>query len=192
MSGFSAVQVLYRQNGISTMRKLIFILLAATTHHLIHGQDQLTNTLSCDIVIGSPEVKLPDIAWLQGHWLGEAFGGIIEEIWSPPRGNSMMGIFRLLVSDTVKFYETMTLAEENGSLILRLRHFHRDLKGWEEKNETVNFKLVKVTANRFYFNGLTFERAGKNEINAYVVVVFPDGRKGEVKFNFKRLNPPNH
>ncbi len=53
----------------------------------------------------SPQATLQDIAWISGYWKGEAFGGITEEMWSNPLGNSMMFAFKLVVDDKVKFYE---------------------------------------------------------------------------------------
>jgi len=92
----------------------------------------------------SPKATLKDVLWLQGHWQGEAFGGIAEEIWSPPRGESMMFVFRLVNDDTVSFYEVGHIKEIDGTLILQLKHFDGNLKGWEEKDDTVDFKLVKI------------------------------------------------
>mgnify|MGYP003712231237 FL=1 len=54
----------------------------------------------------SPKANLEDVSWIEGHWTGEAFGGIAEEIWSAPLGNSMMFVFRLVNDDKVSFYES--------------------------------------------------------------------------------------
>ena len=54
----------------------------------------------------------------------------------------MMGSFRMIENDTVNFYELMTITEQDESLILKLKHFSSDLKGWEEKDTTVDFPLV--------------------------------------------------
>lgn len=69
--------------------------------------------------------------------------------------------------------------------MLRLKHFHDDLKGWEEKNETVDFPLVKVTENRVYFDGFTFEKISDTEMNVYVVIG-PEENLQEAKFPYKR------
>ncbi|MGB6150574.1 MAG: DUF6265 family protein, partial [Pricia sp.] len=37
------------------------------------------------------------------------------------------------------------------------KHFHGDLRGWEVKDEVQRFKLIKVSDNRIYFEGFTFE-----------------------------------
>jgi hypothetical protein len=134
----------------------------------------------------SPSASLNEVSWIAGHWQGEAFGGIAEEIWSPPSGGSMMCAFKLTKEDKVQFYEICTITEENGTLMLRLKHFHPDLKGWEEKDETVEFPLVRLTGDRAYFSGFTFERVSENEMNIYVLISGEPGKEEEVKFNYKK------
>ncbi|MEQ9413961.1 MAG: DUF6265 family protein [Cyclobacteriaceae bacterium] len=145
------------------------------------------NTLSFNEEDGSPKASLSDIDWIQGHWRGKAFGGITEEIWAPPLGNSMMCAFKLVIDNQIKFYEITTITEEEGTLMLRLKHFHKDLKGWEEKDVTQDFRLVKVTPGKVYFEGFTFERISENEINMYVVIDSQDEKPLETKFNYTRV-----
>lgn len=56
----------------------------------------------------------------------------------------MMGMYRLIRNAKPAFYELCTIVEENGSLVLRLKHFNPDLKGWEETDKTVDFPLVAL------------------------------------------------
>ena len=139
-----------------------------------------------DSVAGSPKANIEDVAWLAGHWQGNAFGGIVEEIWAPPLGNSMMGSFKLVADEKVQFYELETISEENETLILRLKHFCADLKGWEEKDETVDFKLVKIIYGKACFDGFTIERISENELNMYVIIDY-EGTKQEMKFEYKKV-----
>ncbi len=111
--------------------------------------------------------------------------GIIEEIWSPPLGGSMMFSFKLVVDNEVNFYELGHIRELNESLVFELKHFAGDLKGWEEKDEVQSFKLVKVDGDRLYFEGFTFEKISENEINIYGLI--NNGEKAEeVRFNYKK------
>ncbi len=151
-----------------------------------YAQDAFPNTQRMDSIKISPTATLQDISWIQGHWKGEAFGGIVEEIWTPPLGGSMMCAFKLVVDEEVRFYEIVTISEEENSLILRLKHFHKDLKGWEEKDETVDFPLVKVTPEKMFFDGFTFERISDNEMNIYVIIG-DEGKEQEAKFNYKKV-----
>lgn len=136
----------------------------------------------------SPKASLNEIAWIAGHWKGEAFGGIAQEIWSPPLGDSMMFVFKLAAEGKVQFYEVGHIQQTGETLLLQLKHFHGSLKGWEEKDETVDFKLVKLEGNSAYFEGFTIEKISENEINMYVVVGSEDGTSEEVKFNYKRVD----
>jgi len=145
------------------------------------------NTISFEEGTKSPIAQLSDIAWMEGHWKGEAFGGIVEEIWSPPMGGSMMFSFKLVADGKVQFYELGHIQQIRETLILQLKHFHGDLKGWEEKDETVDFKLIKMTADRVYFDDFTLEKINENEINVYVVIGHEDGSSEEVKFNYKKV-----
>lgn len=133
----------------------------------------------------SPKATLSEVAWIQGAWEGEAFGGQVQEVWTPPLGDSMMCAFKLVVDGKVQFYELCQIREENGSLILRLKHFNGDLKSWEEKNDTVDFKLVKVGKDIVYFEGFTIEKASENQLNMYVMIG-EEGKKSEMTFNYTR------
>ena len=134
----------------------------------------------------SPKATLTDYRWIEGHWKGEAFGGITEEMWSPALGGSMMFVFKLVVDGEVQFYEVGGIRETEGTLLMQLKHFNSDFKGWEEKNETVDFKLVKAEKDKLFFDELTFEKIDKNEMNIYVIITNKDGNTEEVKFNYKK------
>lgn len=144
-----------------------------------------TNTLKFLDNDTSPTATLKDVNWIAGYWKGEAFGGITEEFWSPPLGDSMMFSFKLVVNDKVVFYELGGIRAINNTLLLQLKHFGNDFKGWEEKEETVDFKLIKIENNRIYFDEFTFEKISDSEMNLYVVIE-ENGEKEEVKFNYKK------
>lgn len=148
---------------------------------------QSKNTVKYSDSIPPVKASLHDVAWIEGHWRGEAFGGITEEIWSPPFGDSMMFSFKLINDNKVTFYELGVIREIQESLILQLKHFHGDLKGWEEKDETIDFKLVKIEKNKIFFDELTFEKISTDKINVYVVIDHKDGTSEEMKFNYKRV-----
>lgn len=162
---------------------LISFLLIVTVN--CFGQEQFENTLVYDETAGSPKAGLADVAWIAGQWRGEALGGVVEENWSRPFGGSMMAAFKLTVNGQVKFYELETIVEVDDTLLLRLKHFSADLHGWEARDETVDFRLVKVTGDRVYFDGMTFEKVSEDEMNVYVVIGDEGGEK-ETRFNYRR------
>lgn len=131
------------------------------------------------------EPKLENIAWISGTWHGEAFGGITEEIWSEPSDGSMMATFKLTVDGKVQFYEIEIIREVENSLILQLKHFNNDLKGWETKDETVDFPLKEITETKVVFEGMTFEKVSENEMTIYVDIKENENVE-TVKFNYKK------
>ena len=134
----------------------------------------------------SPKANLEDVAWIEGHWIGEAFGGTAEEIWSAPMGNSMMFVFRLVNDDKVSFYESGHIQQLDDSIILQLKHFDGNMRGWEEKDQTIDFKLVKLEPNKVYFEGLTMEKISEDQINVWVLIE-ENGNTGEVLFAYNRM-----
>lgn len=132
------------------------------------------------------EPKLKNITWIAGNWKGEAFGGKTEENWSKPSGGSMMATFKLVKDDKVVFYEIEIIREINNTLILQLKHFNNDLKGWESKDDTVDFQLKEITPTKVIFEGMTFEKISDNEMNVYVDMHEKDGTIKTMKFNYKK------
>ncbi len=144
------------------------------------------NILTLDSLSTSPKASLNDAAWISGNWKGEAFGGTTEENWSTPSGDSMMATFKLIVNNKVEFYEIEIIRKVKESLILQLKHFSGDLKGWETKDETVDFPLVEISDRSIYFDGMTFEKISDHEMNVYVLMRNKDGSSSELKFNYKK------
>jgi hypothetical protein len=153
------------------------------------GQQRTTeNTVRLAGGSASPPATITDMAWFAGHWTGEGLGGQVEEIWSPAQAGAMMGMFRLLLDGKTAFYELMTLVEENGSLVLRVKHFNPDLTGWEDKGESVAFALVAVDGDRYLFDGLTIHRQRDDTITIYVAISSKDGTVREEVFRYARVD----
>jgi hypothetical protein len=67
----------------------------------------------------------------------------------------MMGMFRRIEDGRVAFYEILALVEEEGSLTMRVKHFTGDFVSWEEKEDFVSFRLVRLAEREANFEGLT-------------------------------------
>lgn len=109
----------------------------------------------------SPPATLEQVDWLVGQWSGTGIGGApAMESWLPPTGTTMVGTF---VQETdkgeIQFTEHLYLMEEEGTLVLRLKHFNADLTGWEEKDDMLTFRLVAIEPCAAYFNALTLRCA---------------------------------
>lgn len=141
------------------------------------------NTLHYNDEKGSEKATLEDISWLAGNWIGEAFEGEFEENWSKPTGGSMMFNFKLVAEGKVVFYELGHIIEKENTLLYQIKHFDSNLKGWEEKDKSEDFRFIKKEKNRMYFDNFTFEKVSDNEVNVYA---YFEESKEEVVFNFKK------
>lgn len=140
--------------------------------------DDISDTIKADI---------KDLGWIAGHWQGEAFGGIIDEVWLPPLGQSMLGTFKLVKDGKDGFMEILTISETpNGSLELSLRHFNPDLVAWEKKEEVLRFPLLRLERHRAYFRSFTFELLDEDRLNIHALFI-EDGQRERITFAYTRV-----
>lgn len=128
------------------------------------------------------------LEWIVGSWHGEAMGGETEEVWSAVSSESMMGMFKHSIKGKVNFYELMTISKTVDSFVLRLKHFHSDLKGWEEKDDRVEFPFLSATENEINFDGLRFQKISDKEIHVYVRMKEKGKASYELKFIYYKTN----
>lgn len=132
--------------------KILIVIVTTFSCFFIHSQDVL------HLKEGESPGKgnLSQLTWLEGYWTGIGFSGDSDEIWMPAVDNSMQGIFRYAKNDTLNFSEYIVIEELEESLVIKLKHFSRDLSPWEEKEDWTTFKLVKIKGQTAYFSGLTY------------------------------------
>ena len=155
-----------------------------------HAAEMMTpNTSRLASGESSPRAAIESMAWIAGTWRGAAAGDESEETWGMPNAGSMLGMYRLTKDAKPVFYELLALTEENGSLVLRIKHFHPDLSGWEERTDSVTMPLVAVRSDRVYFEGLTFESQGDDGLAIYVAI--EDRTTGSIREEvFKLIRVP--
>lgn len=133
----------------------------------------------------SPNASIAQMHWLIGQWSGEGIGGAAaHESWLPPSGTTMVGTFVQETADgAIRFTEHLYLMEQDGSLTLKLKHFNADLTGWEERNDTTDFRLLAIEDCAAFFHSLTLRCDGTNGLLA--AVRMKGG--GELVFRLRRI-----
>ncbi|MBY6204838.1 DUF6265 family protein [Halomonas denitrificans] len=139
-----------------------------------------------------PAASIDELSWLAGSWVGEGLGGRAREVYSPPMGGVITGHFVFQRGDAMGFSEILSIAPLGDSLVYRLKHFHPDLTGWEEKDEVIEFPLVAKEGDAFYFDGLTIRKDGEDGMVAAVRIDRGDAGVSEAVFRYRRENgrPP--
>lgn len=140
---------------------------------------------------GEAPIVLADVAWIAGHWEDRSGGDLSEEVWTAPEGDSMLGMWRLVLGGKARVLELLTLASTEEGVVLRLRHFDPALVAREEKAQAVVLKAVRRVPGGVLFEGpsvgaegqvrLTYRKAGEDGL---AVTLEKAGKTEE--FAFKR------
>ena len=135
-----------------------------------------------------PPASIEQAEWLVGDWVGTGIDGAeAAESWLPPSGDTMVGLFVQEKPDGgLMFTEHMDLAEEGGSLVLKLKHFNPDLTGWEEKDGMVRFRLLSIEPCAAYFSSLTYRCEAEGGLLVAVRMKSEGDAVEELVFRFKR------
>ena len=136
----------------------------------------------------SPPATIADAAWLIGQWSGEGIAGAeAHESWLAPSGTTMVGTF---VQETaeggIMFTEHMYLMEQDGSLVVSLKHFNPDLSGWEEKGDMVTFRLLAAEPCALFFHALTYRCDADGGMVVAVRMKSDKAEVQELTFRFTR------
>jgi len=95
-------------------------------------------------------IDVEELAWIAGHWGGDAFGGQIEEAWFSPAGRSMSGSFRLVRDGLAVMYELLLLEQDDdGEIYYRFKHISRGWEPWEETR--LEYRLTAVEGRKATF-----------------------------------------
>ena len=140
----------------------------------------------------APSIRLADLSWIEGHWRDESGGGLSEEIWTAPAGDSLMGMWRFAQDGEVRVFELLAIKAEDGKLVLRFRHFDPKLAAREEKDRPLVWPLIRSGPREAVFEGpeasgketarLTYRRPDEDTL----VVVLEKGGKAQ-EFRYRRV-----
>lgn len=123
----------------------------------------------------APAPQIAGLGFLTGRWVAiNPNKTVNEEIWSPPRGNVLIGSFRQIRLDgDCAFVELSQIAVQGEEIVLRLRHLHGELQVPEGRGDISLFRLVSLTKDRVEFTGtsgaesvtsVVYERKSETEL----------------------------
>jgi len=143
--------------------------------------------LSPQLFAQENKYSMDDLTWLVGAWEGKGLGGEVVEVWDRPRGNAMMGMFKLIKDDKVVFMEIMSIMPGDEGLELRVKHFHGNFVAWEDKDQYVTFKLQEAGENFANFSGLTMKREG-DQLKLVLRMRMKNGETRDEVFEYQKIN----
>src|SRR5579863_965224 len=102
-----------------------------------------------------PKATLNDVRWMEGEWKGNLDGGMQQYMAFAPVSGHMPGFGRGWGADgKIWYYEINDFVEVDGSLEFHVKHFSSDLADWEGKDGFLRHRLLALTDNTLYFDGL--------------------------------------
>lgn len=138
---------------------------------------------------------MQSLSMLEGRWVFEFNGGLMEEVWLSPTESNLTGTMRQIRNGTVNLVEVFTITkEDDGSLVYRLRHFDADLTPWKSEaagpitgvieEATGDRIVIRATENTGGVKSLTYERTDPDTLIA--TLEFEDADHDRFVLTFKR------
>lgn len=129
---------------------------------------------------------------LEGNWRGKIGNDIVDEYWSVTLADSIMGMFRWEKAGKISFYEFVVIDKLTDKIRLKIKHFHANLTGWEERSDFVQYVLHEVTDKRIVFGSddpnergqLIYEQPNEDKLIATLVMAKGDQ---SLRFEFDRM-----
>lgn len=130
--------------------------------------------LAALVPIALSAADIQQLAFMTGHWRGEAGGKQIEEIWNAPESGSMTGMYREMQDGRTTFYEFLNIEQGDSGPVLLIEHFDPGLRGWEDKGKPASFHIKDfLPAGEVVFESndtanpllLTYSRTGRNTMD---------------------------
>ena len=133
-----------RLNGFFLPCIIFFSLSQCQTIAWAQQTPSVTQANNQSYVIGA---TLDEFSWLEGTWRGESPNGLVEQIWSEPLGESIIGTFR--IHDGTKTIETQfySLQEKEGVIELNICNLIANSKT-NDRGETIVMGLGYQIAGR--------------------------------------------
>ena len=118
-----------------------------------------------------PAERLVKLDWMRGEWIRDQAGDKLEEIWSAPSGDSLIGMFRWAKGNRAWMFELMSITVEKGQVRFRLKHFDRNMIGWEEKDQALSYTLKSQGPRE-----VIFENPKRNDPRRFIYALDEQGR----------------
>lgn len=139
-----------------------------------------------------PAVK--QLAFLKGTWSGTMEGDPVEETWSAPAGDTMIGMFYWQHEGKTTMSEMLSVKAEGDDAVLRLRHFDSKFDPWKgECDGVAGLKATTVESSRVVFTNQTevgglasCEYHCTDKETLKVTVSFKDAKREPLKFELKK------
>lgn len=137
-------KITWREKNIMNLRTLLLL------NFLLFAPNCFSNPIE--------EPQFDKLSWLTGCWKGTGLGGEVEECWVQSADRRLTSVFQMTKDGQQQFSEIVMIAEFDGRLAMRVKHFDTSFTQWASDQETgVTFPFVEMGENYIQFEGLRYE-----------------------------------
>jgi hypothetical protein len=97
----------------------------------------------------TPKPVLADLSWMSGSWSGTARGIEMEEHWTAPRGDSMIGVHRDVAKGRTASFEFLRIEQQGDQIVY--------LSMPNGRSPATPFPLKEVSGTRVMFENPTHD-----------------------------------
>jgi hypothetical protein len=136
---------------------------------------------------------LESLSFLKGSWSGKSGNDWVEETWSAAHGDSIIGMFRWQVDGKqTSMWELLSITDEGGKPVLRLRHFDSKFEPWKSETGPVEpMPAAELSPGRALFSA---ERGGLKSVEykspkpdvLEITVTFRDAGREPLELDLRR------
>ncbi len=103
------------------------------------------------------------LSWMAGAWRTAGESSFLEEHWSNPCGDSMMGMFRVVQGGKMQMVEMIVIEQTGDGVVMALKHFGPGLMDLD-KGKVFSFRLIQSGPNEAVFEHRDVEFPGRRRI----------------------------
>ncbi len=94
---------------------------------------------------GAAEAKIADLAFMHGTWVSTSeSGAYVEEYWSKPKDDSLVGHCRFIKEGKTSFLELLEIVKTDKGIFLRMKHLNGEFVPWAEQDESGDSRLIEL------------------------------------------------
>jgi len=126
------------------------------------------------------------LGWLAGRWACERDGRVIEEVWLPPAGGTMLGVSRTVKDGKTTAYEFVHLGPDAAGILTYTAR--------PSGQQGASFRLVRLDSNSALFENphhdfpqrIGYELQADGSLRAFIEGPGRDGKVRRIEFPYRR------
>lgn len=144
----------------------------------------------CEVAAAQDTPAVNQLTWLSGCWQASAHSRVIEEHWTAPRGNSMLGMNRTIRDGTLVGYELVIIRQGNEGVVFEA-HPSGQTSAYFLALALSDTLLVFENPEHDFPQRISYAPHGADSLMAWVQGV-TDGVEHRIDFAYERMACPGH